>query len=586
MNSQRRKQLFLARDQEPLFHPQLPSKALMVENVPPQDYSEKAALTVRHDARELVRQVQCPHCSKPFSAPVTLPCAHTVCRGCLPSPVARTNISYPNTPDRLLGISCPLPACQAEHAAAECNVDVTLSKLMELIRIEVAKHLPRVENMPIRLQEMPKWDDNLPCKDEEKMGAEGNARVLQGGRLLSTFIMAEMGDLRYSSEVEYETPQSAHEYQASDNALLEQLRDATQKELDCLVCYNMTLDPTTTSCGHTFCRRCLVRVMDHSSICPVCRRGLHIPASLQNKPSNVLLNALLNALCPDLVEARHEAVEAEEQGGNDDLNTPLFVCTLSLPTMPTFLHVFEPRYRLMMRRCAEGNRQFGMVMYNRNSAPQGDLGPTQFLEYGTLLEIVNIEILRDGRSFVETRGVGRFRILRHGLLDGYHIARVERVEDLSLVEEGILEQRETTMAKDFALQFQQQHADLPLPLDAVVNQLSTQELLDNCMAFIRQMRDASAPWLSTRIVQVYGEPPEDPALFPYWFASVVPIAEEEKYTLLRTTRVRERLKIVFSWIRRIRGQRWYVLHPKCQQRSALRTHNRVIRSRKRENQGG
>ncbi|KAL5396931.1 hypothetical protein PMIN06_007127 [Paraphaeosphaeria minitans] len=558
MSSQRQKELFLARDGDQTFQSQsqLPSKALMVENAVPQEYSEKAAVATHADARELVRLVQCPQCSKPFSIPVTLPCRHTVCRGCLPHPVVRTNISYPNTPDRLLGLSCPVSSCDAEHAAAECSVDVILTKLMEQIKTEVAKHLPLVEHMSIRLQEVLKWDDDLPIEEGEKREAKGNSRVLQGGRLLSTFTMAEMGDLRYSSEVEYETLSDTEEYQDLDNALLERLRDATQKELDCLVCYNMMLDPTTTSCGHTFCRRCLVRVMDHSSICPVCRRGLHIPASLHNKPSNLLLNALLNALCSDLVEARNKAVEAEEQSAVDDLNTPLFVCTLSLPTMPTFLHVFEPRYRLMMRRCAEGNGQFGMVMYNRNSAPQGDLGPTQFLEYGTLLEIINIEVMRDGRSFVETRGVGRFRIRRHGLLDGYHVARVERVEDLSLAEEGVLEQSETTVAKDFAARFQQENPEMPLPLDVTVNQLSTQELLDNCMAFIRQMRDASAPWLSTRIVQVYGEPPEDPALFPYWFASVVPIAEEEKYTLLRTTRVRERLKIVFSWIRRIRGQRW------------------------------
>jgi hypothetical protein len=32
--------------------------------------------------------------------------------------------------------------------------------------------------------------------------------------------------------------------------------------------------------------------------------------------------------------------------------------------------------------------------------------------------------------------------------------------------------------------------------------------------------------------------------------------EEEKYVLLQTTHVRERLKIVYSWIGRIRGQRW------------------------------
>lgn len=470
----------------------------------------------------------------------------------------RSNISYPNTPDRLLGITCPLSSCDAEHAAAECNVDVTLTKLMELIKAEVASHIPLAKDTPIYLEEISKRYRDEPMEEEsEKPDSLRGPIMLHGGRLVSTFTMASMGRLPYDSEVAYTIPSESHSIcQDSDSALLEQLRDLAQKELDCLVCYNTMLEPTTTSCGHTFCRHCLVRVMDHSSICPMCRKGLHIPASLQNKPSNAILNALLNGLCPDVVAARRRATEVEEQGGDDDLNTPLFVCTLSLPAMPTFLHVFEPRYRLMMRRCAEGNRQFGMVMYNRNSAPQGDLGPTQFLEYGTLLEIVNLELLRDGRSFVETRGIGRFKIRAHGMLDGYHVARVERVEDLSLSEEGVLEQSETTVAREFAERYQQEAPNMPLPIDVAINQLSTQELLDNCMAFVRRMRDASAPWLSARIVSVYGEPPEDPAVFPYWFASVVPIAEEEKYVLLRTTRVRERLKIVYSWIRRIRGQRW------------------------------
>jgi Lon protease-like protein len=563
MNSPRRKELLLHPngEHEHAFAPIAPPQpqAFMVENVPSQEYpdEEKTGLTAYQDARELVRLVQCPQCSRPYSAPVTLPCGHTVCRGCLPPPTTRANISYPNTPDRLLGISCPLSSCRAEHAAAECSVDVTLSKLMELIEVEVAKHIQLIQDAPMLLEEILQWDDSLPMQEQEKMDMKGASKVLHGGRLASTYTMASMGDLRRGSEVAYKALSGAVDiYQDLDNALLERLRDVAQKELDCLVCYNMMLDPTTTSCGHTFCRRCLVRVMDHSSICPMCRKGLHTPASLQNKPGNAILNALLDGLCPDLVAARQRAVDAEEQGGDDELDTPLFVCTLSLPTMPTFLHVFEPRYRLMTRRCVEGNRQFGMVMYNRNSTPQGDMGSTQFLEYGTLLEIVNLELLRDGRSFVETRGIGRFKIRAHGMLDGYHVGRVERVEDVSLAEEGALEQSETSMAKEFAERYQQDNPDLPLPIDAAINQLSTQELLDNCMTFVRSMRDASAPWLSARIVSVYGEPPADPAVFPYWFASVVPIAEEEKYALLKTTRVRERLKIVYSWIRRIRGQRW------------------------------
>ncbi|KAK4956892.1 hypothetical protein LTR66_013338 [Elasticomyces elasticus] len=55
---------------------------------------------------------------------------------------------------------------------------------------------------------------------------------------------------------------------------------------------------------------------------------------------------------------------------------------------------------------------------------------------------------------------------------------------------------------------------------------------------------------------MYGGPPEDAALFPYWFASILPIADDEKYVLLRTTSVRERLKITAQWIRRMEAQRW------------------------------
>jgi Lon protease-like protein len=556
MNRQRTKGCSIVESVEHTFEPKLSADDFMCDNDSSVEASEAVALDAHRDARRLVRLLQCPRCSHPLKTPVTLPCGHTVCRGCLPAPQPRTNISYPNTPDRLTGVACPLLGCGAEHAAAECSVDVTLTKLMDLIKTEIMQHRPSAQSSPLLLQEVLQHDESH-MEEKESMSEKGHQQELHGGRLVSTFTMADMGELRYSSEVNYRTLScSRDEYESLDIALLERLRDVTHKELDCLVCYNMMLDPTTTSCGHTFCRRCLGRVMDHSSICPFCRRGLHVPASLQNQCSNAILNSLLNGLCPDLVTARAAALRAEEQAGDDVHNVPLFICTLSLPAMPTFLHVFEPRYRLMMRRVIEGNKQFGMVMYNRTHAPQGDLGSTPFLEYGTLLEIVHYELLRDGRSFIETRGIGRFKVRDHALHDGYNVSRIERVEDISLAEEGILEQRETTMARDYAEAFFREHPPEQLPADIALETLSTQQLLDSCTAFVREMREASAPWLRDRIIQVYGEPPLDPSTFPYWFASVVPIVEEEKYVLLQTTRVRERLKIVYSWIGRIRGQRW------------------------------
>lgn len=47
------------------------------------------------------------------------------------------------------------------------------------------------------------------------------------------------------------------------------------------------------------------------------------------------------------------------------LEIPIFVCVLALPYCVCPLHVFEPRYRLMMRRTVETEtRTFGMCSYD------------------------------------------------------------------------------------------------------------------------------------------------------------------------------------------------------------------------------
>ena len=76
-------------------------------------------------------------------------------------------------------------------------------------------------------------------------------------------------------------------------------------------------------------------------------------------------------------------------------------------------------------------------------------------------------------------------------------------------------------------------------------------------SFVKRMRDQSAPWLNNRVFQAYGECPGDPALFPWWFASVLPIHEAQKYTLITTSSVRERLKICAHWIVGLEAQRRY-----------------------------
>ena len=65
-----------------------------------------------------------------------------------------------------------------------------------------------------------------------------------------------------------------------------------------------------------------------------------------------------------------------------------------------------------------------------------------FATYGTLLEIRDVQYLSDGRSFVDTIGSRRFKVISRGLRDGYHTAWIQLIRDNIVIEsqeqEGII----------------------------------------------------------------------------------------------------------------------------------------------------
>lgn len=501
-------------------------------------------------ARAIIRLIQCSQCSLPFRTPMTLPCGNSICRKCLPELHKRENISYPMTGNWQEGFLCPFPECGMEHSLGHCSQDVTLTKIMERIGIEVARWRPNTPNTPILLDERPRWRNVIDSSKEKDIP---HSRVLHGGRLVATYTFADIGELKYTSEVAYQTMSPAGDsFAHMDKAMLAIITEIIKSEMECQVCYSLMLDPLTTMCGHTYCRKCVTRVLDHSTSCPICRRVLPTPLGVINVPGNQRLTQLVESICPDLVAARRQTASQEEfPNVVEGRNVPLFVCTLAYPSMPTFLHIFEPRYRLMIRRAIEsGDRKFGMIMsnfrgYNRRGEPQGDVGLSQFMLCGTLLHIISMQMMPDGRSLIETRGLSRFRVKDWDMLDGYIVGDIERLDDISLAEEEQIEAQETSGP----------HLPRSDPLTHF-DHMSTYELLRIGLDFIVRMRAASAPWLRESVLESYGSPPDDPALFPYWLASILPIAEEEKYKLLPTVSVRERLKITARWVRSIEAQRW------------------------------
>ncbi|XP_028628977.1 LON peptidase N-terminal domain and RING finger protein 3 isoform X2 [Grammomys surdaster] len=193
-------------------------------------------------------------------------------------------------------------------------------------------------------------------------------------------------------------------------------------DLECSLCMRLFFEPVTTPCGHTFCLKCLERCLDHNAKCPLCKDVLLQCLPSRKYSKNVIMEELIAKFLPEELKERKRLYDEEmEELSNLNKNVPIFVCTMAYPTVPCPLHIFEPCYRLMIRRCIEtGTRQFGMCL--------GD--PVKgFAEYGCILEIRNVQFFSDGRSVVDSIGKRRFKVLHQGQRDGYNTADIEYIED-------------------------------------------------------------------------------------------------------------------------------------------------------------
>ena len=90
------------------------------------------------------------------------------------------------------------------------------------------------------------------------------------------------------------------------------------------------------------------------------------------------------------------------------------------------LHVFEPRYRVLVRHCLDGDGHLGIVLIERGSEVGG--GDVRF-GVGTRARIVEALALADGRWYLVLVGVDRIRVSRWLPDDPFPRAEVEVLDD-------------------------------------------------------------------------------------------------------------------------------------------------------------
>ncbi|XP_062866625.1 LON peptidase N-terminal domain and RING finger protein 2 isoform X2 [Trichomycterus rosablanca] len=284
-------------------------------------------------------------------------------------------------------------------------------------------------------------------------------------------------------------------------------------DMECSLCMRLFYEPVATPCGHTFCLKCLERCLDHNPNCPLCKENLSEYLATRAYKKTFLMEEVLQRYLHEELEERRKVHEEEmKELSNLNQEVPIFVCTMAFPTIPCPLHVFEPRYRLMIRRAMEtGTKQFGMCISDEVKG---------FADYGCMLEVRDVKFFPDGRSVVDTIGMSRFKVLSHGQRDGYNTAKIEYLLDKKVEGEELTE--------------------LLKMHDSVYDQAS---------AWFSSLKDS----MKSQILSHFGHlPAKDPnpqgnpsgPAWCWWLLAVLPLENKAQLTILAMTSLKDRLAAI------------------------------------------
>jgi Lon protease-like protein len=116
------------------------------------------------------------------------------------------------------------------------------------------------------------------------------------------------------------------------------------------------------------------------------------------------------------------------------IELPLFPLNVVLfPGTELPLHIFEPRYRLMINECSEQGCPFGIVLARPESKPLHE----EPYPVGTIAEIEAIDRAEDGRMNLIARGGHRFRILSQHREKPYLSGLVEIYSDAAETKQAL-----------------------------------------------------------------------------------------------------------------------------------------------------
>eukprot|EP00927_Polykrikos_kofoidii_P050006 TRINITY_DN43971_c0_g1_i1.p1 TRINITY_DN43971_c0_g1~~TRINITY_DN43971_c0_g1_i1.p1 ORF type:complete len:476 (-),score=54.18 TRINITY_DN43971_c0_g1_i1:341-1768(-) len=178
--------------------------------------------------------------------------------------------------------------------------------------------------------------------------------------------------------------------------------------LQCPICMEFFCAPLLLECGHAFCRLCLLqsaRLAPDGRRCPECRAFIQLKDPVSH-PTDAVLEKRLRVVVPEDALAKRLAahdLQLAEFLERSRQQFPIFFMkgVASRPGQAVRLHLFEPRYRILIRRAWEGNRLF---VCTQRAPREGDTGLAVHVESASFLS--------DGKADIRGYGVERVTLGR------------------------------------------------------------------------------------------------------------------------------------------------------------------------------
>lgn len=191
------------------------------------------------------------------------------------------------------------------------------------------------------------------------------------------------------------------------------------------------------------------------------------------------------------------------------IEIPLFPLNAVLfPHMPMGLHIFEERYRVMMRTCTETGTTFGVLAIREGR----EVGPGA-LPYmvGTLAQLRDVEALPDGRYNIVVAGASRFQV------DAFCGGRPYLVGAVTYLEDAPADARGAGLARRVAAAFREY------------------------VGRLRALSGEHPPEV---------ELPDDPELLSYLVAAALQVTTADRQRLLEIDAASDRLQAILALLRR------------------------------------